>query len=140
MNRVWLLSAALADIEAARQWYEAQRPGLGDEFVEAVDDAMESVLAFPAAYPVAGLGANSNWTFATMVTCITFWAAVRRARVLRRRVTPLSPLIMWVIIASRVGRVCLATPTPSRRVSPGLCTAHPYCSPLLLPLRVPLPP
>ena len=52
MNRVWLLSAALADIEAARQWYEAQRPGLGDEFVDAVDDAMESVLAFPAAYPV----------------------------------------------------------------------------------------
>ena len=47
MNTVWLLSAALADIEAARQWYEAQRPGLGDEFVDAVDDAMESVLAFP---------------------------------------------------------------------------------------------
>ena len=52
MNTVWLLSAALADIEAARQWYEAQRPGLGDEFVDAVDDAMESVLAFPAACPV----------------------------------------------------------------------------------------
>ncbi|MDA3935736.1 MAG: type II toxin-antitoxin system RelE/ParE family toxin [Actinomycetota bacterium] len=51
MTSAWLLSAALADIESARQWYEAQRPGLGDEFVDAVDDAMESVLAFPIAYP-----------------------------------------------------------------------------------------
>jgi plasmid stabilization system protein ParE len=52
VSRVWLLSAALVDIETARQWYEAQRSGLGDEFVDAVDDAIESVLAFPAAYPV----------------------------------------------------------------------------------------
>lgn len=52
MSKLWLLSDALADIEAAREWYEMRRPGLGDEFLDAVDDAMESVMAFPIAYPV----------------------------------------------------------------------------------------
>ena len=52
MAKIWLVADALADLAAAREWYEAQRPGLGDEFIGAVDDAMESVLAFPIAYPV----------------------------------------------------------------------------------------
>lgn len=52
MARIWLLAEAVADLEAAQQWYEAQRSGLGGEFIEAVDDAMESVLDFPIAFPV----------------------------------------------------------------------------------------
>ncbi|MDO8950201.1 MAG: type II toxin-antitoxin system RelE/ParE family toxin [Actinomycetota bacterium] len=52
MSKLWILSDALVDIESAREWYEIQRPGLGDEFLESVDDAIESVLNFPAAYPV----------------------------------------------------------------------------------------
>jgi plasmid stabilization system protein ParE len=50
--RVWLHSDAFADLEAARSWYEAQQEGLGDQFIDAVDGALESVLAFPAASPV----------------------------------------------------------------------------------------
>jgi plasmid stabilization system protein ParE len=48
----WFLRAALADVRAAYGWYEAQRPGLGGEFIDLVDAAVESIRAFPAAYPV----------------------------------------------------------------------------------------
>ncbi|MBS3956000.1 MAG: type II toxin-antitoxin system RelE/ParE family toxin [Clostridiales bacterium] len=36
----------------ARDWHELQRPGLGDEFIDAVDSAVDSVLGFAAAHPV----------------------------------------------------------------------------------------
>ena len=49
MTRPQLLLSALADIEAAREWYETQRPGLGDRFLDAVDSAVDSVAAFPSA-------------------------------------------------------------------------------------------
>ena len=52
MTRAWFLAAAFDDVEAARQWYEAQRPGLGDEFVSAVDAAVTAVVEFPEAYPL----------------------------------------------------------------------------------------
>ena len=52
MTRVRFLSTALADIEDARQWYETQRPELGTDFLDAVESAVDSVAAFPTAYPV----------------------------------------------------------------------------------------
>lgn len=50
MTDVWFLRQALSDIRAVRSWYEEQRSGLGDEFVEAVEAAV--IVAFPAAHPV----------------------------------------------------------------------------------------
>jgi len=44
--------AAAADIEDAFLWYERQRPGLGDEFLDAVQAACESIAAHPTLYPV----------------------------------------------------------------------------------------
>ena len=44
--------AAQAETEEAAAWYEAQRPGLGAEFLAALDAAIESVRAHPDAYPV----------------------------------------------------------------------------------------
>jgi plasmid stabilization system protein ParE len=52
VTRVQFVSAALADVEDARQWYDAQRPGLGDDFLDAFEGAVDSVAAFPTAYPV----------------------------------------------------------------------------------------
>lgn len=46
------LEAAFDDLESAYRWYEEQRPGLGAEFVVAVEAAVASVLAFPEAQPV----------------------------------------------------------------------------------------
>jgi len=50
--------ATSADVQAAYEWYEAQRPGLGKEFIAAVEAAVVSLLAFPEAYPVVHRGAR----------------------------------------------------------------------------------
>ena len=42
--------AAAADLEEASLWYEAQRPGLGREFLDATEDAVKRVLAAPKGY------------------------------------------------------------------------------------------
>lgn len=51
-GRLWILADAVAEIEAARVWYEVRRPGLGGEFLDAIESAVESLLAFPEACPV----------------------------------------------------------------------------------------
>jgi plasmid stabilization system protein ParE len=47
-----LRPAAAADVEEAWLWYEAQREGLGDEFLQVVQDALESIAAFPESAPL----------------------------------------------------------------------------------------
>ena len=44
--------AAATDIDEAFLWYEGQSPGLGHEFLAAVQAARESIAAHPAMYPV----------------------------------------------------------------------------------------
>ena len=43
---------ARVEIRAAEEWYEDRLPGLGLEFVRAVDAALTAIQRFPAAYPV----------------------------------------------------------------------------------------
>lgn len=50
-NPIFRPSAA-ADIERSYRWYEDQRVGLGDEFLEEVSVTVDAVLARPRAYPV----------------------------------------------------------------------------------------
>ena len=45
-------TAAAADIDEAFLWYESQRPGLGEEFLAAVQSTSDSIAAHPAMYPV----------------------------------------------------------------------------------------
>lgn len=47
--------AAVQDLEQACAWYEAQRPGLGDEFLDAVDDVMSSIAESPLRHRVLSL-------------------------------------------------------------------------------------
>lgn len=42
-----LRPAAAADVEDAWRWYDRQREGLGDELLEAVREALESIEAHP---------------------------------------------------------------------------------------------
>ncbi|MHB1017871.1 MAG: type II toxin-antitoxin system RelE/ParE family toxin [Coriobacteriia bacterium] len=58
MRSAWFLTAAVADVAEARDWYELQRPGLGDEFINAVDSAVDSILAFPGAHPAVYRGSR----------------------------------------------------------------------------------
>jgi plasmid stabilization system protein ParE len=39
------------EVQAARQWYDEQRPGLGIRFAEAIDEAVERIAANPLAFP-----------------------------------------------------------------------------------------
>ncbi len=52
MTSVWFLPSALDDVRTAYAWYEGERPGLGDEFLEAVQSALDRILGFPLASPV----------------------------------------------------------------------------------------
>jgi len=47
-----LRPAAAADVEDAWRWYEERREGLGDEFLEVVRAALESIRAHPDSAPV----------------------------------------------------------------------------------------
>lgn len=44
--------AALQDMDDAYAWYEAQRSGLGDEFLRAVDHVIATVVESPLRYRV----------------------------------------------------------------------------------------
>lgn len=51
MNLV-LRPAAAADLDEAFRWYEAQRAGLGGQFLEAVTLVLQTVSETPGAFPV----------------------------------------------------------------------------------------
>lgn len=44
--------AAAADTEQAYLWYERQRAGLGDEFLAAIQTALDDISVHPATYPL----------------------------------------------------------------------------------------
>ena len=44
--------AAAADLEEVFLWYEGQRPGLGDQFLDAVEQVFRAVLENPRRYRV----------------------------------------------------------------------------------------
>ncbi len=58
-DRVIVLDVAEDELIAAQQWYETQRPGLGQEFRSAIDEAMERLLKAPlAASPMVNVPAS----------------------------------------------------------------------------------
>ena len=52
MNQAIVRPAAAADIEDAYQWYESQRPGLGEDFLAALRLLRDRVLENPEAFPI----------------------------------------------------------------------------------------
>jgi len=53
MTRRFIVSPrAERDVQAAYQWYESQRVGLGEEFLSAVEQKLSAVRAFPEANAV----------------------------------------------------------------------------------------
>lgn len=51
--RLFVRDEAAADIEAAAEWYNDRRAGLGGEFVRAVRAALAGVARHPQQFPVA---------------------------------------------------------------------------------------
>jgi len=56
VTEVGFRPAAAADIDAAYEWYEEQRLGLGEEFLAAIDKAMRFIVENPDAYPTVHRG------------------------------------------------------------------------------------
>lgn len=52
--------AALSELREAAQWYENQRPGLGDEFLAAVGATLERLTRFPKAGPVSARASSQS--------------------------------------------------------------------------------
>ncbi|MBM4195057.1 MAG: type II toxin-antitoxin system RelE/ParE family toxin [Gemmatimonadetes bacterium] len=50
--RVGLHPEARAEVRAAALWYEERSPGLGDRFVERVNEVLERLEVAPAIYPI----------------------------------------------------------------------------------------
>jgi plasmid stabilization system protein ParE len=46
------LPSAEMDLAETRDWYDARRPGLADEFMGAVDEAMDTIATFPEGFRV----------------------------------------------------------------------------------------
>ena len=49
--KVVLHPAAVADLSAAGDWYERQRPGLGVDLIEEIERALEVIAESPTAWP-----------------------------------------------------------------------------------------
>jgi len=47
---------AAADVSLARDWYDAQSPGLGDSFVSSLEEIVDLVTALPEAFPEIAVG------------------------------------------------------------------------------------
>ena len=52
MRRYLFRPKTATDIETARGWYEREREGLGEEFLDEVFTTVQFVLTMPEAYPV----------------------------------------------------------------------------------------
>jgi plasmid stabilization system protein ParE len=50
---VFLRPEAQADLLAARDWYDRQRTGLGDDFADAVGQMLSRIEVLPELYPAA---------------------------------------------------------------------------------------
>lgn len=49
-------SEAASDVLLARDWYDTQRPGLGDEFVQALEQGIDLISELPEAFPEITVG------------------------------------------------------------------------------------
>ena len=47
---------AASDVVLARDWYDAQRPGLGNDFVRALERVIDLVSELPQAFPEVAVG------------------------------------------------------------------------------------
>ena len=49
-------SEAASDVVLAREWYDGQRPGLGDDFAQSLERVIGLVFELPEAFPEIAVG------------------------------------------------------------------------------------
>ncbi|MCA9732744.1 MAG: type II toxin-antitoxin system RelE/ParE family toxin [Deferribacteres bacterium] len=50
---VFYTRKAKCDLEAAFEWYEMQRRGLGFDFLDCIENAIKSIISFPEIYQIS---------------------------------------------------------------------------------------
>ncbi|MCT1657126.1 type II toxin-antitoxin system RelE/ParE family toxin [Brevibacterium luteolum] len=65
-------SGALADLREAAIWYEEEGPGLGDDFIAAIDDALQRILQFPTLAPLYAESDNGPQIRSTQVAVFPY--------------------------------------------------------------------
>lgn len=50
--RLIVRAGAEAELAEAAEWYEQRRPGLGGDFIEAVQQAIDAIASAPGSYPL----------------------------------------------------------------------------------------
>ncbi|NJD19303.1 MAG: type II toxin-antitoxin system RelE/ParE family toxin [Gemmatimonadetes bacterium] len=54
--RIRFRTEAAADVALASEWYDAQRPGLGGAFVDALERVIDLISDLPEAFPEVAVG------------------------------------------------------------------------------------
>ena len=54
--RVRFRTEAATDVASAREWYDEQRAGLGDDFLRALEQVIEVISELPEAFPEIAVG------------------------------------------------------------------------------------
>jgi hypothetical protein len=80
-------SEAATDVSLARDWYDAQSPGLGDSFVSALEQVIDLVGALPEAFPEIAVGLSDGRSFRASPTRSTT-VSMPAASTLSRAFTP----------------------------------------------------
>ena len=72
-RRVILRERAQNDVRSAFKWYESQRPGLGEAFLAAVQERLESIAAFPDAHRI--IRRRIRRAVVSRFPCLVFYVA-----------------------------------------------------------------
>ena len=77
MTAVRFDAAAVTDVALARDWYDGERPGLGEEFVDAVAAATDRIGRFPSAGSLVHAGLRRH--FLDRFPYVLYYARTRLA-------------------------------------------------------------
>ncbi|MEG4811415.1 hypothetical protein QUA82_27250 [Microcoleus sp. F8-D3] len=58
------------EVDEAYSWYESQQLGLGDDFLDCVDEILDRICQMPESYPLSIAMFDERWYVAFPMLCI----------------------------------------------------------------------
>ncbi len=68
------------EVDEAYSWYESQQLGLGDNFLDCVDEILDRICQMPESYPVVIAMFDERWYVAFPMLCIIALYQAERSR------------------------------------------------------------
>jgi plasmid stabilization system protein ParE len=75
LNVLHILDEAEVEMTAAALWYESKRPGLGAEYLAAIDESFESISSRPLSFPVWRTGRPFRRLVVSRFPFVVFFSA-----------------------------------------------------------------